>query len=207
MFTYQVKLLDQLHGTLPDQAIEVLRQLLGNCSQELTHRGIVDLPGMLFQPAPDPNGPAFLDGDGNPILGPRITIDQNTTISIPNTATLTDRYDRVYGTLGAALTYDASTVSMTVVGIVNGANPGSSITVYNSQSAFAGSSGDDCKAEYNFGMKRWELYDVLRKVQTVVTSYAVDGANKKLTKDTRPTVGHFNAAETQGTLVHTGEAC
>ncbi len=45
MFTEQVGQLDKLVGIVPDQVLEVLKSLLGNCAQELVHRGPVTFDG------------------------------------------------------------------------------------------------------------------------------------------------------------------
>lgn len=54
MFTQQVGQLDKLEGKVPSEVLEVLRGILGNCAQELVHRGPVVFEGPV----------TFSDGSG-----------------------------------------------------------------------------------------------------------------------------------------------
>lgn len=45
MFTEQIGQLDKLVGVVPDEVLQVLKSLLGNCAQELVHRGPITYEG------------------------------------------------------------------------------------------------------------------------------------------------------------------
>jgi len=63
MFTKQIAQLDELEGQVPPNLIQILRSMLGNCQQELTHRGEITLG---WSPGDGSNGTQA--GPANPTM-------------------------------------------------------------------------------------------------------------------------------------------
>ncbi len=63
MFTKQIAQLDELEGQVPPNLIQILRSMLGNCQQELTHRGEITLG---WSPGDGSNGTT--PGPANPVM-------------------------------------------------------------------------------------------------------------------------------------------
>ena len=89
MFTKAIAKLSEAEDYADPRLIEVLREVLGNCAQELESRGDTILPGVEFLAQPDYRLDSSRDPEtGELIVGPTINIDENTTINLPSTTIL-----------------------------------------------------------------------------------------------------------------------